>query len=1157
MATEQIITLSITETAAPAPPTFLCDVWLDDSLLLSNQELSRADAQNTRDLAHQFNALFEQHRQPQQAADNLAALGTYLFHTWLAAAWPTISAGLSSGAHRTLVIASDSAAILNLPWELLRLPDSDALGFDAKYGIRRLPHAGRLQPAAGTPPPRPLRILFMACSPEGVAVLDYEREEAAVLQAIARVGPNVVFDSCDLGTFDELQERIVEFEPQIVHLTGHGVVLDDGLGYFAFEDERGKTDLRSSEEIRRELFAGSSVQCAFISGCQSGKAPPVAAIGGICQGLVSEEVPLAIGWAASIADNLATQFAETLYRMLSRGDTMNQALTKARLSIREICEERGDPSWVLPVLYAATAQQQVFDRHAPPAALPERRSIVQQPLAGMAEGYTRHFVGRRRELQRLLPALREGSIQAVLLTGLGGAGKSTLATHLARKLEVDGYRLIPIPSSNDAPLSAARLLEHCGDAFLAAGLRDAHATVRDASIEIGDRLRYIVTVLNEHRFLLVLDNFESNLDEATRTLKDPGIAAFYRYLLPSLVGNSRAIITCRYLPADPPRLPITAHHEPLGDFPQGDFLKFLLGDPRVEERYYQSQLTQDLLNTLYRVLGGTPRFLDQVRTLLATIPTEELRSELAQVQLPAADEPGKLRALQEEYFQDIITARLYSYLDPAAQKALSRAAVYSIPVIVEGLAAVTDESEDRVRSHAAAWQSYALAHTKSTESGDLWLVYSLLRGWLLHPDRLSEDERRQAHQAAGDFLRELVDQRRQGKLGLSSVDCLLEARSQYLAAGEYERARILSGRVTGAYIRQGSYRDVIRLNQELLEYEEHPNPMSWIGRAYADLARYGEARRWYERALAAVGEALPGEASTAWHGLATIDVHEGNYSAARQNFQRSLTIEQEIGDRAGEAATWHNLATIDVYEGNYSAARQNFQRSLTIKQEIEDRAGEAASWHQLAMIDMHEGNYPAARQNFQRSLTIEQEFGNRAGEAATWHGLASIDLEEGNYSAARQSFQRALTMRQEIGDRAGEAATWHNLASIDLEEGNYPAARQNFQRSLTINQEIGDRAGEGATFAQLGGLAAQLGRSYYGARLAAVSLLILQGMGHGDAQRALAIVSHLAQQLDYSQAEFEAMISEAVEAYNTDRCAALIRVVFAEDGQTDQEEQAP
>ncbi|MCI0462794.1 MAG: tetratricopeptide repeat protein [Gemmataceae bacterium] len=67
------------------------------------------------------------------------------------------------------------------------------------------------------------------------------------------------------------------------------------------------------------------------------------------------------------------------------------------------------------------------------------------------------------------------------------------------------------------------------------------------------------------------------------------------------------------------------------------------------------------------------------------------------------------------------------------------------------------------------------------------------------------------------------------------------------------------------------------------------------------------------------------------------------------------------GERNGEV--WHILATIDVHEGNYPAARAGFAKALAIKQAIGDKAGEAAAWHQLALIDVHEGNYPAARES--------------------------------------------------------------------------------------------------------------------------------------------------------------------------------------------------
>ena len=1103
---EPLITLDIKEAGDGDGRVFLYEVQLDGEVIAANQTLSVADSQTVRELSQQYNALFERRYAPGLVSDDLKVIGGQLFNIWLKDAWPPIAARLQAGTRRALVIASEIAEILNLPWELLCPVAGDFVALDQRFTVRRLPQNGRpLGASSNELPPRPLRILFMACAPREETQLNFEREEEAIIRAIGNVGRHIAFDSGDAGSFDELMERINDFQPHIVHLTGHGIVADDGLGYFAFEDERGKTDLRSSIEMRERLFSGSGVQLAFISGCQTGKAPPIAAMNGICQALVGEEIPMAIGWAASIADNIATQFAEVFYKTIAAGRTVDQALTQARLAILKICDDQGYPGWTLPVLYCATRQSRVFDANPQrPEEPPPRPNVVQQPLPGIAAGYTPHFVGRRRETQRLLPALREGSLHTLIFTGLGGAGKSTLATRLARKLEALGFRLIPVPSTKESPLRAARLLQACSDAFLDAGLRDAYDTLNDAKIAVDARLRFIVSTLNKHRFLLVLDNFEENLDETTRRIIDSELAEFYKHLISYLVGESRVFITTRYLPADA-GLPATAHEEELGDFPESAFFKFMLYDKKIERRYYANKLPRELLSELHRLLGGTPRFLGQMREALKTMTADELRDELQNVKLNTNATASVLQRQRDEYCEAIFTARLYSYLSEASRRALSRAAVYSIAVNVEGLAAATGLPIETTRGYLREWQNYALAYPERERGIEgLWSVYALLHGWLLSPERLSEDERRAAHLAAGDFLREMVDNKRAGELGLNWVECLTEARAQYLAAGEYTQARDATNHISESLLLQGLYKELAEMNEEMLDYEAHPDSMYYIGRAYLDRADYQIAREWFQQSLIAAGDDLPREAALAWHQLATIDLRGGSYEAAREKFQKALAMRQQSGHRAGEATTWHQLATIDLYLGDYAAAREKFHKSLEIK----------------------------------------QQSGDRAGEATTWHQLATIDLNVGDYTAAREKFIKALAMRQQSGDRAGEAATWHQLATIDLNVGDYTAAREKFIKALTMRQQIGDRAGEAATFYQLGFVAAALGRLAEGMRLVAVCYLIDQSIGHGDTKSDFQTLSQMAGQLGYTQEQFDAMLQEVSKAYKADRGWGLIEAAF-------------
>ena len=951
MTKDAIITLSINEAGTPPQSTFLFSVMVNGTVVASNQSLSPAESKAVREISRRYNGLFEGGCSPKLAGEKMAALGAELFGLWLAGSWEKIEEKVKSGSLRLLVIASDLPDVLNLPWELVHPPAGDFLGLDSKFSIRRFPRAGGQIPTFdGELRPPPLRLLLAVSSPTDLATLDYEREEEYLLKAIS--GLDVAFDSGDLGSFQDLRDHVEQFQPHVVHLTGHGAVgkkcpwcgrlggpgekackkcsasLADisALGHFAFEDESGKTDMRSSEELGR-LMAASGVQCVFVSGCETGKAPPTEALGGVCQGLVGEEVPLAIGWAASISDDVANQFARSFYRTLSNGQPVDRALVQARQDVRKACDERDDPSWTLPVLYSATDQGLIFDPDpGRPKEEPARQIGPQLPLPGMTEGYAEQFVGRRREQQRLLAALRDGSLQTVIITGLGGSGKSALATRLAWKLKGDGFAPIAVPSSRENPLSAARLLQACrrvfrqaarkyearGDTIKARELKAAAQDLDNPDIPVNERLEDLVATLNEGRFLLVLDNFESNMDEAKRTILDNGLAEFYEHLLSSLTGTSRAIVTSRYLPVG--KLPPKVKEEPLGDFGEASFFKFMRRDDLVEKRLRSGELSHELLREVHRLFGGTPRFLDQIRKVLRDISAEDLKKQLERVLVPSGLEKGELQEKLDEYCEEIFTSRLYSYLSPESRTALSRAAVYGVAVNLVGLAAVTGETAEKLRGFLREWQNRAFAYPDSERAaGELWAVYGLLRRWLLV--QLSLDERKVAHKSAGNFLDDLVHQNRASELGLFWVDCLLEARSQYLQAGDYERAREVTDLISGFFTRSGLYDGVRRLNEELLRYEEHPATMNWIGRASLERADYPEANKWYLSALDAAGESNKKEAVLSLHSLASIDLRRGEYDEARSKFETALKMRQQIGDRAGEGATFFQLGQLAAEQG--------------------------------------------------------------------------------------------------------------------------------------------------------------------------------------------------------------------------------------------------
>ncbi len=1070
-------TISIVETGTATARTFSFKIIIDGQTIAS-QTLSPVESQEVREIFGQYITLFENGCKAELAQDYFEILGKGLFHLFFEKIWGQIRSRIDQGAK--LTVASQIPKVLGLPWELLLLPDGRVLGLDEMFNIRRLPKVSILPSFTGQAPPGPLRILFMACEPLG-----YEQEERAFLQAIE--GLNVSFEICNTGGFGELLRCADDFQPHIVHIVGKSSI-KDGQGQLSFQKD-GIEDLRTSQGLGLAL-AKSGVQCIVFGGCQT-ETP--FALDLLCQGII-DHIPLAIGW------NAPSELSKALYLPLSLDQTIDVALAQARLNARKACSAQGKIC-ALPVFYSATDQAMLLD--AQKREHIAHRHSEKPPLPGLTDGYAEDFVDRRRDLQRLTSALREGSARTLVITGPDGAGKSTLATMLAFGLMQEGYTLIPVYSSRYNPLSASRILDACISALSNAGREDDSRTLRNPGISLGERLKDILAALDKGRFLLVLDNL--SLDKETGKIKEPELAEFYIYMLRN-IDRSRAIITSKALPADAMTMPQRAWEWSLGGLHEAAFIKFLLMDETTAERYRKEEINYARLQGLYASSAGLPSCLNQMRRAL--------------------NKAGDI-SLCDEFL-----VRLYNSLASDSCLVISRAAVYETATNSVGLEAVSGEPEYKVVGMEGEWKDLSLAYPVQK----LCAIPSQIRPWLT--SRLSPDQLRDAHREAGIFLRDYALAGRSSELRLSRLDCLMEARGHLMNAGEHEQAGSITARISSYLERRGYYYEIIRLNEELLQNERIALPMNWIARAYLDQGRYIEAQEWYRRALE------QGPDAVACHGLGTAYFRQGKYDLARESFQKAVDICRISSDPLGEAAALHSIASIDVEQGRNDDAREKLHRVINIQEKMGDLGGEAMTLSDLATIDLRQGDFASARKKLTDSLKLLESTGDLHGMASMLYNLASIDMENGEYDLARDEFTRALELKRRLGDRSSEALIQHSLGSIEMQAGAQDKALENFLRALEIYQDLNDRRGEAGAFFQLGAVAIQKNRVLEGLKLMALANMILMSIGSEDIKNVQPIVERLAAQLKYSQQKFMEMIREVSQAYRMDKGRSLVEAAF-------------
>ncbi len=250
---------------------------------------------------------------------------------------------------------------------------------------------------------------------------------------------------------------------------------------------------------------------------------------------------------------------------------------------------------------------------------------------------------RSAERRRWSADLTGPDLTGLVVHGIGGIGKSTLAAQIAaRACRLQPWRVVTVVSGELSPHSLP-----------------VHPTAAD---------------------LLVLDNFDDNLSgaEGRRTVRDQALAA----LLANWPG--KLLITCR----EPFALPA----------PGGDHLGFRHLGPLTRSGAAELALAMPALRDLteperdraWRLTAGHPRTMEYLDALLAMASAglDEVAARLGEA---AAQHPTELPAAAAEATAqtagDRLLGDLYDGLSVGAQNSVVRASVFRAPVGLTALAA--------------------------------------------------------------------------------------------------------------------------------------------------------------------------------------------------------------------------------------------------------------------------------------------------------------------------------------------------------------------------------------------------------------------------------------------------------------------------------------
>lgn len=184
-------------------------------------------------------------------------------------------------------------------------------------------------------PRKGVRILILAASPDNLAVLRVNEELREIDDGLRRAKYRQRFrleQRMAVRPLD-LQQAMLEVDPQIVHFCGHG----SGVEGLIFEDRNGHSRPVSGLALANlfKLFSGK-LECVVLNSCHSEEQAKV----------ISKYIPYVIGMKRQIGDRAAITFSIGFYGALGAGQSVEFAFQMGRSAI----ELENLPDDLMPVL---------------------------------------------------------------------------------------------------------------------------------------------------------------------------------------------------------------------------------------------------------------------------------------------------------------------------------------------------------------------------------------------------------------------------------------------------------------------------------------------------------------------------------------------------------------------------------------------------------------------------------------------------------------------------------------------------------------------------------------------------------------------------------------------------------------------------------------
>ncbi len=672
------------------------------------------------------------------------------------------------------------------------------------------------------------------------------------------------------------------------------------------------------------------------------------------------------------------------------------------------------------------------------------------------------LVGREADVKAVSELILQPAVRLVTLLGPGGTGKTRLSIQVAAEL-IDrfahGAMFVALAAIDDPGLVVSTIAQTLG--------------VKESGSE--PLIEQLKAFLKPRQMLLVMDNFEQVLDAAPDLAKllqaAPGL---------KIITSSRSALKVygeREYPLAPLGLPDLRRRK----IPTAELLAapaVALFVERAQATKPDFALTDENARAVAEIcvkLDGLPLAIELAAARIKLLPPKSMLDKLSS-RLKLLTGGSRDRTARQQTLRGAID---WSYeLMTAEERALfARLSIFTGGCSLEAAEAVCNvagESDLDIFDGVSSLVDKSLLRQIETAEGDPRFVML-------------------------ETIREYADERLTAE---SLCDAIGRQHAGYFLSLAEEGAAKLTGPEQVAWLdRFELEHDNLRSSMTFLLRSLDPDTAlrlsSSLWRFWWMHGHLHEGREWLEVTIAACSNNAEMQAvqGRALHGLGLTTYSQGDFSAAVDAFERSLSLRRQLDDKPGIAAVTCNLGLIAEAQGKPERAMEMYRESLSLAEQVNDTRLVATNQNNLGNAAFRQGDPEAAQPLLEAALTLFRKLGQKQGTAMTLNVLGEIAFLQQDLPRAKARFEECMKLRQQLGDREGVADVIDNLGNVALAQGDFTRAAEQHASRLALSHELGSKRGTADGLEGMARVANAQGRHERAVRLLAAADALRAGIG--------------------------------------------------------------